>query len=227
MSANPGPAPQLGAELNIRGVVDAVAGRLREAIFAGTLAPDTAVTEALVASEFGIARPSAKAAIEKLTAEGLLQRTANRSARVLTIDTEAVRDIYQTRRRLESSALRELADARYAPSRAREANEQILARRSEHPSSIVEHDLEFHLSIVDALESQRMSLLYRRILSEVRLCMAQVQGRGLLRPELIGDEHALILQALERGQEATACSLLATHLQRAESLLVDSLDGAR
>lgn len=224
MTANP-PAPvHLGAALNIRGVVDAVAGRLREAIFAGTLPPGTAVTEALVASEFGIARPSAKAAIEKLTAEGLLQRTANRSARVLTIDTDAVHDIYQTRRRLETSALRELAETRLAPERAREANERILALRSGHPSEIVEHDLEFHLSIVDALDSQRMSLLYRRILSEVRLCMAQVQGRGLLHPELIGDEHSLILDALERGEEAAACTLLATHLNRAEALLIDSLN---
>ena len=227
MPANPSPALQLGTELNIRGVVDAVAGRLREAIFAGTLAPGTAVTEALVASEFAIARPSAKAAIEKLTAEGLLQRTANRSARVLTIDSDAVHDIYQTRRRLESSALRELAEARHAPSRAHAANNQIFALRSEHPSAIVEHDLEFHLSIVDALNSPRMSVLYRRILSEVRLCMAQVQGRRLLHPELIGDEHALILKALEGGEETRACALLTTHLHRAETLLVDSLETER
>lgn len=227
MPANHSPALQLGSELNIRGVVDAVAGRLREAIFAGTLAPGTAVTEALVASEFAIARPSAKAAIEKLTAEGLLQRTANRSARVLTIDSDAVHDIYQTRRRLESSALRELAETKHAPTRAQAANQQILALRSEHPSAIVEHDLEFHLSIVDALDSPRMSVLYRRILSEVRLCMAQVQGRGLLHPELIGDEHALILRALENGEEAKACELLTEHLHRAETLLVDALETER
>lgn len=226
MADHPPTNTGFGSKLQILGVVDAVAARLREAIFAGTLQPGSAVTEALVASEFNIARPSAKAAIEKVTAEGLLQRTANRSARVLTIDTEAVHDIYQTRRRLESSALRDLATGKHAPERAREANERIQALQAEHPSGIIEHDLEFHISIIDALDSDRMSVLYRRILSEVRLCMAQVQGRHLLQPAMIGDEHARILRALEAGNAESACALLTIHLERAEGLLVASLESA-
>ncbi|MFF8817517.1 GntR family transcriptional regulator [Leucobacter sp. NPDC015123] len=223
MTAPPPQLPGFGSALQIRGVVDAVAAQLREAIFAGTLPPGAAVTEALVASEFGIARPSAKAAIEKVTAEGLLQRTANRSARVLTIDTEDVHDIYQARRRLESAALRDLASTLHAPERARIANEHIRALRAEHPSEIIDHDLEFHLAIIDALDSARMSASYRRILSEVRLCMAQVQGRQLLHPDLIGDEHSRILAALQLGDAESACEHLTTHLGRAESLLVESL----
>lgn len=223
MTARPQPLNAFGSELNIRGVVDASAAQLRAAIFAGTLPPGTAVTEALVASEFSIARPSAKAAIEKVTAEGLLERTANRSARVLTVGTEAVHDIYQTRRRLESSALRDLAAIKLVPERARLANERIRTLGSAHPSEIVEHDLDFHLAIIDALSSQRMSALYRRILSEVRLCMAQVQGRQLLHPHLIGNEHSRILDALDRGRSDSACELLTEHLERAESLLTTSL----
>ena len=223
MTTHPPTIPRFGSELDVRGVVDAVAAQLREAIFAGRLQPGTAVTEALVASEFSIARPSAKAAIEKVAAEGLLQRTANRSARVLTIDADAVHDIYQTRRRLESSALRDLAARKHSPRRAQEANERIHALRTEHPSDIIEHDLGFHLSMIDALDSHRMSVLYRRILSEVRLCMAQVQGRQLLQPALIGDEHSRILSALESGDASLACDLLKTHLERAESLLVQSI----
>lgn len=213
----------LDTQLRVRGVVDAAAERLREAVLRGQITPGTAITETLVATRFRIARPSAKAAIEKLTAEGLLERSANRSARVLTLDASSVTDIYQTRRRLEGAALRELADARTVPEQAQAANAQILALRDRHPSDVIDHDLAFHLAVIDALQSKRMSSLYRRILSEVRLCMAQVQGRQLLHTGLIGDEHSLILAALNAGNGRLAIEHLTVHLGRAERLLSAAL----
>ena len=43
----------------------------------------TSVTEAAVSVRYGVARPTAKLAIERLVADGLLTRTANRAARAL------------------------------------------------------------------------------------------------------------------------------------------------
>lgn len=213
-----------GARLEIRGVVDAAAEKLRESVLQGDLSPGTVVTEALVSQTFNIARPSAKAAIEKLAAEGLLERTAHRSARVLTTDVATVRDIYQTRRRLEGAALRDLAALRLAPEPAEIANLRVIELSTHHPSEIIEHDLGFHLALIDALSSPRLSLLYRRILTEVQLCMAQVQGRKLLASNLIGDEHAQILDALKQGDAELAVALLTTHLGRAEELLTKAIE---
>src|SRR5690606_12657184 len=51
---------------------DAVVASLRSAILTGVLAPGDAVTEALVADSFHVARPTARIAIDKLVAAGIL-----------------------------------------------------------------------------------------------------------------------------------------------------------
>ncbi|WP_368496564.1 GntR family transcriptional regulator [Herbiconiux sp. A18JL235] len=122
--ANP---PPVVRELRTVSAVDAVGDDLRRRMFAGELVGGELLKEAVVAAEYGVSRSTAKAAIEKLTAEGLLERSANRSARVPRLTAADVHDIYRTRLRLESSALRELAAARRAPREAAEANARVRA----------------------------------------------------------------------------------------------------
>lgn len=209
--------------LQVTGVVDAVAEELRSCVLAGELAPGGAVTEAWVAERFGVARASGKAAIEKLVAEGLLQRTVHRSARVVALDEASVRDVYRTRRRIEGAALRELAAAHHAPDAAAAAHAAIAAFSGGSPVDIVEPDLAFHTAIVDALGSERTSRAYRGLIAEARLCMSQVQGRRLISVEVIVDQHGRILEALAAGDGDAAVTLLAEHLGRAEERLVDAL----
>lgn len=217
MAVAPAPA------LEIRGVVDAAAEHLRESIISGSLPPGTAVTESLISEQYAIARPSAKAAIEKVVSEGLLERTAHRSARVRELDSASVRDIYRTRRHLEGAALRDLATRRLVPSDAEAANDEIRHLDPQHPAAIVQPDLRFHLAIVDALESPRMSAIYHGLASEVRFCMSQVQGRHLLETDLICAEHDGLLAALRSGDGEGAVELLRVHLQRAERRLIAAL----
>ena len=209
--------------LGVVGVVEAVTRRLRARILDGSLRAGEAVTEARVSALYDVARPSAKAAIEQLVASGLLARTAHRSARVVAIDAGMVRDVYRTRTRLESAALRELAAARESPAAASEANAEILALPAGPDPATVDPDLRFHTAIIDALGSDRTSRMYRSVLDEVRLCMAQVQGRRLLDAAVIGAQHAAILDAVAAGDGDVAAALLAEHLAAAEDRLVDAL----
>ncbi|MBT2485652.1 MULTISPECIES: GntR family transcriptional regulator [unclassified Microbacterium] len=212
--------------LGIVGVVDAVTAQLRARILSGEIRPETPLTEAAVARTFGVARPSAKAAIEQLVASGILVRTAHRSARVAGIDPATVRDVYRTRTRLESAALRELAGTRTVPQFAVDANAEILALPPGPDPATVDPDLRFHTALIDALESERTSRMYRSVLDEVRLCMAQVQGRRLLAAAAIAAQHAEILEAVASGEGERAARLLAEHLFAAEERLVEAL-GAR
>ncbi|WP_404475670.1 GntR family transcriptional regulator [Microbacterium aerolatum] len=210
-------------ELGVIGIVDAVTRSLRAQILAGDIAADTALTEAKVSASFGVARPSAKAAIEQLVASGLLVRTAHRSARVVAIDAAMVRDVYRTRTRLESAALRELATARIVPDAATAANAEILALPAGPDPASVDPDLRFHTALIDGVASVRTSRMYRSVLDEVRLCMAQVQGRRLLDARDIAAQHAEILDAVSAGDGARAADLLAAHLASAEDRLVEAL----
>lgn len=212
------------APLGIVGVVDAVTAQLRARILSGDIRSGAPLTEAAVSQTFGVARPSAKAAIEQLVATGLLVRTAHRSARVVGIDSETVRDVYRTRTRLESAALRELARTRTVPPAALDANAEILAMPPGPDPATVDPDLRFHTALIDALESERTGRMYRSVIDEVRLCMAQVQGRRLLAASEIAAQHADMLDAVASGEGQRAAALLEEHLSSAEERLVEALD---
>ena len=51
------------------------------------------VTERGLAEWFSVARPTAKAAVERLVHDGLLQRSENTTARVQVLGVEDVRDL--------------------------------------------------------------------------------------------------------------------------------------
>lgn len=212
------------APLGVVGVVDAVTAQLRGRILSGAIRSGSPITEAAVSQSFGVARPSAKAAIEQLVASGLLVRTAHRSARVVDIDSVTVRDVYRTRSRLESAALRELAAAKNVPAAALAANAEIMAMPGGPDAATVAPDLRFHTALIDALESERTGRMYRSVLDEVRLCMAQVQGRRLLDAADIAAQHADILDAVASGDGERAAALLEAHLSSAEGRLVEALD---
>lgn len=211
--------------LGVVGIVDAVTRQLRARILAGEISADTPLTEAKVSELFGVARPSAKAAIEQLVASGLLVRTAHRSARVIAIDPATVRDVYRTRMRLESAVLRELAAARTVPRAASDANAEMLRMPAGPSPETVDPDLRFHTALIDGIGSVRTSRMYRSVLDEVRLCMAQVQGRRLLDADVIAAQHAEILDAVAAGDGDRSAALLAAHLHSAEERLVEALLG--
>lgn len=211
------------APLGVVGVVEAVTARLRERVLGGELRSGTPLTEAFVSEEYAVARPSAKAAIEQLVATGLLERTAHRSARVAVIDPDAVRDVYRTRARIESAALRELASSRTVPAEAVSANAEILAMPAGPDPATVDPDLRFHTALIDALGSERTARMYRSVLDEARMCMAQVQGRRLLDAAIIATQHAEILAALAAGESDRATSVLELHLSSARERLVEAL----
>jgi len=222
--------------------VDAVGDDIRRRLFDGELAGGALVTEAVVAGEYQVSRSTAKAAIEKLTGEGLLERSANRSARVPVLTATDVRDIYRTRLRLESAALRELAADARAPREAvaanarvraagEEAAERDAAERDAAGSAVaagasiasVEPDMRFHAALVEAVGSERLQRMYGSLVDEVRLCMSQVQGRSLLAVERIAAEHDEILARLAAGDAEGAVEVLAGHLGRARARLEGAL----
>jgi DNA-binding GntR family transcriptional regulator len=91
--------------------------------------------------------------------------------------------------------------------------------------AVVKPDMAFHTALIDGLNSERTSRLYRSLATEVTLCMAQVQGHHLLDNTLIVAEHDGILDLLAAGDGRRAAALLGVHLGRARERLVDVLGG--
>lgn len=206
-------------------IVEAVASDLRLRIFSGDLESSHALTETNVAASYEVARPTAKAAIEKLVAEGLLARGVHKTARVVNLGPESVRDIYQARAYLESEVLRRLAAGRTVPEGAVQANRDIAALTTGAPLDVVEPDMRFHTSLIDAVGNERVSKMYSSLVAEVRLCMSRVQSLHLLDTALIQAEHQRLLELIEAGRGEDAARLLDEHLGRARERLVAAMGG--
>lgn len=182
------------------------------------------MTEAGLAGHYSVARPTAKAAIERLTSEGLLERVAHKSARVPVMDIARIQDMYFARQFMESQANRMLAEQRTPTPEAAHANDQLrAAAKSGALSDLVEWDIRFHRALIDGIHSPRISKAHSALINEMRLCLVQVQTRHLLDPETIASEHAAILEAITAGQDDHAAQLSHAHLNHAMAQLTKDL----
>ena len=205
-------------------LVDALHDAVQREIFEGRIGPDTVLTENYLASAFSVARPTAKAALDRLTQEGLLRRSFNRSARVPVLDADDIRDLYASRAVIERDIVRTLANSKSVPIRTTRAHEAFRrALETNDIEGVVVPDMELHLSMVEAVNSPRRQRMFSQIIGEVRLCMAQVQARSLLSPATIEAEHELILRAIDFGDPDGAAAALDEHLRLACEGLLNSL----
>src|SRR3954464_4196447 len=89
---------------------EAVVVSLRDKILDGAIEPGVPLPEADLTREFGVARPTVRAAIQTLCHEGLLQRERNRSAYVPELGSGDVLDLFSVRIPLEGLVVGEILE---------------------------------------------------------------------------------------------------------------------
>lgn len=206
----------MAIKLAVQSLVDALYVAARERILTGVLAGGEFVTENDLATYYDVARPTAKAVIERLTHEGLLVRDAHKTARVRVMSVADIRDLYFSRGLLEREVMATLSASRKVPPAAHGAMEKLrLAADEKSVLDFVAADIAFHRALVDALGSPRLSRMFLLLASEAHLCMAQIQTNRLLHADSIIKEHTSILQAVETGRSEVAMDRITAHLMRA------------
>jgi len=208
--------------LQIRSVIDALRSEIQSQIVKGAIPPGTALTELWVAQHFDVARPTAKAAIEQLVSIGLLRRLRNKTARVPLLDAADVADLYLSRGVIERAVVRLLAERGEVPLGAVRALDGFCAATANdgNVTELVEYDIEFHRALIAAARSPRIQRLHDLVIGEAHLCMAQVQMRHLLDPQVIADEHKRILAMIEARDVDRAAAEVDAHLSRACNTLL-------
>jgi len=211
--------------LTTRSLSDAVQAALREWIVTEGAGSSELVTEVGVAARFGVARPTARVAVERLLAEGLLVRDGRRGARVPVLTAADVEDLYASRALVEGEAHGRLAATGSVPSEAVAANERLLlAARAKDPAAVAAADVEFHRRLVTATGSRRLDRMHELLMAEAHLCMGQVQHRSLLSGIVIADEHAAILAAIGAGDPELVTERTRAHLFSARDKLLPALE---
>jgi DNA-binding GntR family transcriptional regulator len=201
-------------------VVDGLTTSLRERILSGELKPGVPLSEVDLSQEYGIARPTVRAAVQRLIHEGLLVRQPNRSPVVPIFAPDDIRDIYAARKPIEQEVLRVLTGRAEVPPAAVAQIAALEALPADAAwGDVVEADLQFHLALLDAVGSPRLTRLFGLLDGEIRLCMTQLQP-GYHEPSELAEEHQRLVDAIAAGDGARAFALMDRHLDGAVATLV-------
>ncbi|MBH0097601.1 GntR family transcriptional regulator [Salinibacterium sp. NSLL150] len=198
---------------------ETVAQKLRADIIAQRDAPGSAITESAVALRFGVARPTARIAIDRLVADGILRREAHRAARVPELSYDDVLDLFDTRSIVETAAMAALAEAGAIPAEALAAHRALTAT-----DDFAHHDIQFHRALVAGQASSRLTRLHELLMGEVELCIGQVQSAQLITAHEVAEQHQGILDAITAGDAAAAEHLTRDHILGARDRLLTHLD---
>jgi len=219
-----------------RKIVDVVVERLESQILEGAMHNgDKLPSEEQLATALGVGRRSVREALKVLETKGLIEvqsgvgtlvkRTdldqfldvLNRNVRsYLCINRADFDHVMELRQLLEGAALHRLAEAP-EPERlerlAAEITRQRLACEAEDYHAYQEAHFSFHYQIVDVLNNPVISMIYKQVLDLVRTPMEISGSNPAVRIRALQD-HARMLQALERKAAAEALEVLDKHLQR-------------
>jgi DNA-binding GntR family transcriptional regulator len=194
---------------------EALAVTLRDRILSGEIAPGTRLPELDLASQYGLARPTVREALQRLVHQGVLQRQPNHSAWVPELTPEAVADIFFARIPLEVYTVRTLIERGIEVPAAREAVARLQALADDaHWSEVVDADFAFHQALVTATASPRLSRLHASLEGEIRLCIAQLRPAWHT-PSALAEEHRQVLEGILAGSVSAAEERMREHLEKA------------
>jgi DNA-binding GntR family transcriptional regulator len=197
-------------------LTDAVFESLRQRIATGELLPGERVTEARVVADYSVARPTAKACIERLVGIGLLQRVTHKSATVTALTVSDIEDLFFARSTIETTAARRVAASAQAPRSMIEAQRALdLAGEFDDRPGLVRADIDFHAGMVRASGSARLLRMHEIITGEILLTIGN-SGHQTATIASVAAEHAAILSALREGDADAAVSRLQAHLDSAQ-----------
>jgi len=191
---------------------DLVAGRLREMILSGELAPGTKITQQLLIDRLTVSSSPVREAIRELESEGYLECPPHHGAYVATGSTQDLDEVYSLRSYVEAKLA-----ARAAANMTREDLERIrssakayaLASRRGDAVSARRLNYQFHRTIWE-LARQPISLrIARSLYAKLPWETFTYESTKLQRSV---PEHEAIIKAFERRNAASVEKAMAGHV---------------
>ena len=199
-------------------IPDRIFSLLTEAIVEGGISAGSKISEPELARAYGISRGPLREAIGRLEACGLVVRRPNVGARVVTLSSTQLLEIFHVREALEGMAARlaalnmtleEITELRHL---LVQHGEQI-ERDAGHAYFQREGDLDFHYRIVKGSHNSRMiDLLCNDLYHLVRLYRYQFGMPSKRGPQAFV-EHGHIADAIERRDPEMAELMMRSHIR--------------
>ena len=197
--------------------------RLHAAIVSGELSPGERLVEEELAERLGFSRGAVRAAILRLSHEGLAVRERNRGARVRRFSVEEAVEILEARAALESLAAG-YAALRRTKEEARElqslVNEMEKLQRAGELLAMSERNAVMHRRILEISRHEIARDICARLHSQVvRFQFRTVLAPGRSQKSL--SEHQKIVKTIAAGDRAAAEQAMRKHLTNVAATLAD------
>lgn len=196
-----------------------------QAIIMCDLAPGSLVSEASLSEQFDSRKAATRAALERLTAIGLVEPVPRRGYRVKPVTLREVNDLFHVRELLELPVVRAAAGRVDAAAltcldSVRAANYQPGDRESE--ARFLRENTRFHLLIAAAVGNDRLNAMLAQLYREMeRLFHFGLGSRD--RSQEMSREHTALIEALAARDGETAARVMAEELASSKAMVLDAL----
>ena len=204
---------------------DDIHGRIYKAIVEHRLQPGTKLIEERVAELFAVSRTQVRGVLQRLAVERLDTLIPNRGAFVATPTAAEAHDVLDVRRTLEPGMVARLIE-RLQAGQAQDAIKRLrtLVRQEQQAHArgdrrtAVRLSGEFHVLLAELSGSS----IYLRMMRELTplTCLAILAFEAPTAAACPKDEHACLIDAIERCDAQAAAALMVEHLHHIERALM-------
>ena len=213
-------SPQTLATLPVRPSVDDLYSQVLEAIFELRIHSASRFTEESLAQMFGARRSDMREVLMRLSHQHIILLRANHRPRVTEPDAEQTRQTLHARRLAEIMLLRLAAQRACAQDlkrlRTLVENERQCAERGR----AIRLSGEFHLQLAQMAGNAPLAHFLESLVPLTSLAIAQCGEQ--MHSCCAWQDHLAIIDAVERGNTATATMLINRHLDHLEQTLLNT-----
>ncbi len=205
-----------------RGLASRVAHDIHDSVLAAVMAhrlpPGTKLTEASLCDIFGVSRTIVRMSLQRLAHERVVELQPNRGACVASPSPQETREIFAARRALEAAilpqAIERCTPAHIARLRRHVRDEHAAQRRADR-FTWIQLTGEFHIAIARIAGNASLTRFLSELVTRGSLIVALYDP--LDKVGCTDDEHAALVDLIERGDVAKAVKEMDRHLLAIES----------
>jgi DNA-binding GntR family transcriptional regulator len=214
--------------IEAQSLVDVITRQIEQAIFSGTLAPGTKVSELGLAKQLGVSRGPLREALRRLEGRKLIERKTNFGARVASLSVDDLENLLIIREALEGMAARLAAQNMTAEDivRLQELIDQHGQQESVRTGTGYLQevpDFDFHFFIIRAARNERLEAMLcgelYDLLRAYRYKSSTLDGRA----RNAFEEHKDIVSALIARDADAAEAAMRHHLATARSHILSHM----
>ena len=192
---------------------------IRNAIISGRLAPEEELPEEKLAADLGISRTPLREALRKLAIEGLIELHKGRPATVATFTKEDSLHQMELRRILETYNIEKIAtifDRKLIKNLKENLRHQLEAVAADDFQYFIDLDREFHLLLAGKSHNPKLSEIIEHVNTGVNRAFLVLSNTLPISAKEAVEEHALIVEALEKQDSQKARDEMEKHMANIE-----------